>query len=147
MKVLLMQDVKEVGKEGDIVDVSDGHARNFLFPQNMAVPATAESLKKKDDKEKALSKKEHREMSIAGDLASSLEGLELLMQEKVSEGGVLYASVSPKAIASALKKKGFNVDPEFLKLTHPLKDVGEHIVSVHLPYGFEAEIKIIIEEK
>ncbi len=147
MKVILMIDVKDLGKEGDIVDVSDGHARNFLFPQNLAVAATADGLKKKADKQAAISKKEHREMSVSGDLAASLEGFELIMQEKVSDGGILYAAVNQKAIADGLKKEGFKVDPEWINLEHPFKEPGDYTVNLTLPHGFEAEIKVVIEEK
>lgn len=146
MKVILLVDVKDLGREGDVVEVSDGHARNFLFPQNLAVVATANSLKKKTDKEAAVSRTQHREMSIVGDLAASLDGFELIMQEKVSDGGVLYAAVTEKAIADALKNEGFNVDPEWIELVHPFKEPGEYTVNFSFPYGFEAEIKVIIEK-
>lgn len=147
MKVILLKDVKELGKEGDVVEVSDGHARNFLFPQNLAVAATADGLKKKADRQAALSKKEHREMSVFGDLAASLEGFELIMQEKASDAGVLYASVTGKGIAGALKKEGLKIDPEWVELAHPFKEPGEYTVNLSLPHGFEAEIKVIIEQK
>lgn len=147
MKVILMVDVKGLGKAGDVVEVSDGHARNFLFTQNLAVPATADSLKQKAEKEAALSRKQHRELSVIGDLAASLDGFEVLLQEKVSEGGILYAAVTQKAIADALKKEGFKVDPEWVELEHPLKEPGDYSVDLSLPHGFEAEIKVIIEEK
>ncbi|TAL50981.1 50S ribosomal protein L9 [Patescibacteria group bacterium] len=147
MKVILMADVKDLGKEGEIIEVSDGHARNFLFPQNLAVAATADSLKKKSEKEAALTRKEHKEMSIAGDLAASLEGFELVIQEKVSDGGVLYAAVTGKTIADALKKEGYKIDTEWVELAHALKEPGECTVCISLPHGFEAEIKVIIEPK
>jgi large subunit ribosomal protein L9 len=147
MKVILMKDVKDLGKEGDIVDVSDGHARNFLFPQNLAVAATADTMKQKAQKENALSLKVHKEMSVAGDLAAKLEGFELVIREKVSDGGVLYAAVNKKEIASALKKEGFKVDPEAVVIKEPIKELGEYTVSVNLVHGFESEIRIIIEEK
>ncbi len=145
MKVILITDVKELGKQGEVVEVSDGHARNFLFPQNLAVAATADSLKKKAEKAEALTRKEHKEMSLAGDLAASLEGYELVMQEKVSDGGVLYASVTAKGIAAALKKEGYKIDPEWIECVHPFKEPGDYIVNLSLPHGFEAEVKIIIE--
>ncbi|KKW32331.1 MAG: 50S ribosomal protein L9 [Candidatus Uhrbacteria bacterium GW2011_GWA2_52_8d] len=147
MKVILMSDVKELGKEGEIVEVSDGHARNFLFPQNLAVAATADSLKQKAEKEASLTRKEHKEMSVAGDLAASLEGFELVLQEKVSDGGVLYAAVTGKAIADALKKAGYKIDPSWIDLAHALKEPGEYTVGISLPHGFEAQIKVLIEEK
>jgi len=147
MKVILMSDVKELGKEGEIIEVSDGHARNFLFPQNLAIVATADSLKQKAEKEASLTRKEHREMSVAGDLAASLEGFELVLQEKVSDGGVLYAAVTGKAIADALKKAGYKIDPAWIDLAHALKEPGDYTVSISLPHGFEAQIKVLIEEK
>jgi len=147
MKVILMKDVKDLGKEGQIVEVSDGHARNFLFPQNMAVAASPDALKQKQEKEASVSKKVHKEISQAGDMAASLEGMEIVLKEKVSDGGVLYAAVTGKGIGDALKKKGFKVDSEAIKLAHPLKEPGEHTVTITLPHGFEAEIRIIIEEK
>lgn len=147
MKVILLKDVKELGKEGEIVDVSDGHARNFLFPQNLAVAATADSMKKKSDKEASLSRKEHRELSVMGALAAELDGFELILQEKVSDGGILYAAVTGKAIADGLKKGGFKVDPEWVELEHPLKEPGDYTVNLSLAHGFEAQIRVIIEEK
>lgn len=147
MKVILMKDVRDLGKEGQVVEVSDGHARNFLFPQNLAVAASPDALKQKQEKEASASKKVHKEVSQAGDMAASLEGMELLLQEKVSDGGVLYAAVNGKAIVDALKKKGFALDPEAIHLKQPLKEPGEYNVTIHLPHGFEAEIRLIIEEK
>lgn len=147
MKVILLEDVKDLGKQGDVVEVSDGHARNFLFPQNMAVTATAEALHKRAEKEKAMSKKEHKEISMTGDLAAQLDGFQLIMQEKVSEGGVLYAAVTKELIAKALKKQKLKVDPEAIQLDAPIKETGEYDVLVTLAHGFESTIQLIIEEK
>lgn len=147
MKVVLMKDLKGLGKEGDIVDVSDGHARNFLFPQNLAVAATADALKQKQEKIEAQSRKMHKDMSVVGDLAAKLEGFDLILQEKVNEGGVLYAAVNEKAIAAALKKEGFKVKPEQIQIKEPLKEVGDHMVNVQLAHGFESEVRVTIEEK
>ena len=142
-----MSDVRDLGKEGNIVEVSDGHARNFLFPQNLAIAATANALRKKEEKEEVQSRKIKKEISLAGDLAASLDGFELELEEKVSEGGVLYAAVSAKTITDALKKQGFKIDPETVVIKRPLKELGEHTVSINLPHGFEAEIRVRIEEK
>jgi large subunit ribosomal protein L9 len=139
--------VKPLGKEGDVVEVSDGHARNFLFPQSLAVPATADALKKREEREKVATSKASRALSLAGDLAGKLEGHEVLLSEKVSEGGVLFAAVTGKMIASALKKDGFAIDPDWIEIVNPIKEPGEYTANVSLPYGFEAEIKIIVEAK
>ncbi len=147
MKVILIQDVKSLGKEGEVVEVSDGHAQNFLFPQNMGVPATPETMKKRLDAEKMQARDAHKELSVTGDLATQIEGHELLLKEKISEGGVLYAAVTEKAIASALKKDGFKVDVKMIKLETPIKEPGTHKVTVELPLGFEAQILVTVEEK
>ncbi|HAU66364.1 MAG: 50S ribosomal protein L9 [Candidatus Uhrbacteria bacterium GW2011_GWF2_39_13] len=147
MKVILMKSVKDLGKEGEVVEVSDGHARNFLFPQNLAIAATAAALKQKNEKEEGQSRKMKKEIAAAGDLAASLDGFELELEEKVSEGGVLYAAVSAKTITDVLKKEGFNINPEMVVMKCPLKELGEHTVSINLPHGFEAEVRIRIEEK
>ncbi|NQV89129.1 MAG: 50S ribosomal protein L9 [Parcubacteria group bacterium] len=147
MKVILIQDVKSLGKEGEVVEVSDGHAQNFLFPQNMGVPATPETMKKRVDAEKMQARDTHKELSVTGDLATQLEGHELILKEKISDGGVLYAAVTEKAIASALKKDGFKVDSKMIKLETPIKEPGTHTVTVELPLGFEAQILVTVEEK
>jgi len=147
MKVILIRDVASLGKEGDLVEVSDGHARNFLFPQNLAVQATADALQKRTQKEEALKRQTHKEMSGAGEVAKDLDGREVLLQVKVSDGGVLYAAVTGKDIAKALSKEGVKVKSEMIKLEDPIKEPGEYDVRVELSHGFEAEIKIIVEEK
>ncbi|MDG1949587.1 MAG: 50S ribosomal protein L9 [bacterium] len=133
--------------EGDIVEVSDGHARNFLFPQNMAVVATAEALHKRKEKEKVMSKKEHKEISLTGDLATKMDGFELILEEKINEGGTLYAAITKEIIAKALKKQKMKVDPASIQLAAPIKELGEYQVNITLPHGFEADIRLIIEGK
>lgn len=147
MKVILISSVKQLGKEGDVVEVSDGHARNFLFPQSLAVPATADALKKREEREKVVTSKASMALSLVGDLAGKLEGHEVFFTEKVSEGGVLFAAVTGKMIASVLKKDGFSVDQNWIEFENPIKEPGEYTARVSLPHGFEAEIKIIVEAK
>jgi len=147
MKVILIRDVKSLGKEGEVVEVSDGHAQNFLFPQNMAVQATPEALQKRREQETAQKRQSHKELSSSGQLAKDLDGQEILLQEKVSDGGVLYAAVTDKSIAKALKAKGLKVKSSMVKLKEPIKEPGEHMITVELNHGFEAEVKVIIEEK
>lgn len=147
MKVILLEDVKDLGKEGDVVEVSDGHARNFLFPQNMAVVATDAALQKRKEKEKAMSKKEHKEVSMTGDLAAQLDGYELILEEKMNDSGVLYAAVTKEMIAKALKKAKLKVDVSGIALEAPVKEPGEYEVGISLPHGFEAQIRLIIEGK
>jgi large subunit ribosomal protein L9 len=147
MKVILIRDVVSLGKEGDLVEVSDGHACNFLFPQNLAVQATADVVQKRKQKEEAFKRQTHKEVSVAGEVAKSIDGQEIILKEKVSDGGVLYASVTSKDIAKVLSKAGFNVKADMVKLDAPIKEPGEYHVQVEFKHGFEAEIKVLIEEK
>jgi large subunit ribosomal protein L9 len=148
MKVILLTDVKTVGKEGAIIDVSDGHARNFLFPQNLAIAATVEALRKIKEREEAKKKAAGKELSVSGDLAQQLDGYELIMEQKVNDQGTFYGAVTDQQIVSALKHEGFKqIDKSMIKLDHPIKEPGEFVVKVLLPHGFEAEVKIIVEGK
>ncbi|MBI2475380.1 50S ribosomal protein L9 [Candidatus Uhrbacteria bacterium] len=148
MKVILLTDVKTVGKEGAVIEVLDGHARNFLFPQNLAIAATAEALKKMKEREEAKKKEANKELSFYGELAQQLDGYELIFEQKVNERGTFYGAVTDQQIASALKKEGFKqIDKSMIKIDHPIKEPGEVMVKVVLLHGFEAEIKLIVEGK
>ncbi|MBI4598805.1 50S ribosomal protein L9 [Candidatus Uhrbacteria bacterium] len=142
MKVILLRDVKTQGKEGAIVEVSEGYARNFLFPQNLAVQATEEALRERQEREDRAEREGKKELKSSAKLASQLEGFELELVEKTNEQGVLYAAVTTEEVARALKKAKFTVDASMIQLTHSIKDVGEHPATVQLPHGFEASITI-----
>lgn len=147
MKVILLKDVASLGKEGDVVEVSDGHARNFLFPQILAISATADTLRKREEKEQSLKKENQKEVGKVRDLAQKLDGEEVVIQEKMSDGGTFYAAVTAKTIADALKKNGFKVPAELIQLKAPIKEPGETSVNVQFPHGFEAEVRVIVESK
>jgi large subunit ribosomal protein L9 len=147
MKLILLKEVESLGKEGDVVEVSDGHARNFLLPQNLAVPATQDAMNKRETREKNISRKAQKELAQAGDLAHRLEGHEVVLVERMSEGGKLFGSISAKAIVSALKKDGFKVDAGSVQIKMPIKEPGEYEVTIALPHGFEAEIRVVVESK
>jgi len=144
MKVILMADVKTLGRRGEVVEVSDGYARNFLYPQNLAVQATADALRRLKEQEAAAERRVKKGMKEAAKLAGALEGFELVLKEKVSESGKLYAAVTAKAIAKALKKAKFDIEDDMVELD-PIKETGEREVTVNLPHGFEATIRVRIE--
>lgn len=148
MKVILLKDVKALGKEGSVVEVSDGHARNFLFPQNLAIAATEEALQKLKEREEGKKRESNRELSIYGDLAQRLDGFELVLEEKVNDQGTFYGAITDQQIAGALKKEGFKqLEKSMIKLDDPIKEPGEFSIKIVLPHGFEAEIRIIAEGK
>lgn len=145
MKVILLEDVKTLGKEGSVVEVSDGHARNFLFPQNLAVSATEEAMQKMKERETIAKKTSQKAIVAAGKLAEKLDGYELTLEEKMNEDSVLYAAVTKKIIAKALKKAKFDVEEEMVALVEPIKSPGTRTITIELPHDFEAEIKLTIE--
>ncbi len=145
MKVILLEDVASLGKQDAVVEVSDGHARNFLFPQNLAVPATEEALQRMKERETIAKKQSHKAIVAMGKVAEKLDGYEITLEEKVNDDGVLYAAVTQKVIAKALKKAGFEIDEEMVELSAPLKSPGTKSVIINLPHNFEAEIRLTIE--
>lgn len=145
MKVILLEDVKTLGKENTVVEVSDGHARNFLFPQNLALPATEEAVQKLKERETIAKKQSQKAVVAMGKVAERLEGQEVLLEEKMNEDGVLYASVTKKMITKALKKAKFDIDEDMVDLKEPIKSPGTKTVTINLPHNFEAEIRLTIE--
>lgn len=148
MKVILLSNVKTLGKEDDVVEVSNGHARNFLFPQNLAIAATEEALRKKKDRDEAKKREVNKELSVYGDFAQKIDGYELILEEKANEQGIFYGAITDQQIASALKHEGFKqIEKSMIKLDEPIKEPGEFLVKIVLPHGFEAEVRVIVEGK
>ncbi len=146
MKVILMSDVKALGRRGAVVNVSDGYALNFLFPQNLAVQATEQAIqrmKEQDAKVVRVAKKSEEEARKA---AAKLDGFELVLTEKVSDGGTLFAAVTGKSVVSGLKKAGFTITADMIDMK-PIKEPSETEVLINFPHGFEARIKIIVEAR
>lgn len=149
MKVLLLQDIENLGKEGEVKDVADGFAMNFLIPKNMAEPATEAALQKAEAKKKKEAEKARRELEEAQKLAERLEGREIYLRVK-EKNGKLFGSVNEKSIADALKGEGIDINEKNIKITEPIKEIGEYEVQVDLNHGLEANIRIILvseEEK
>lgn len=145
MKVILLGAVKSLGREGDVVEVSEGYARNFLFPQHLAVEATADMIRQRNEQEGAQKRRAKKAEKEEKKAAADLDGTEVVIAAK-SEGGALFAAIGPKQIAAELKKLGHKVDPEWIDFA-PTKDVGTSEATVAFPSGFESAITIVIESK
>jgi len=145
MKVILLADVKTLGKEGDVIEVSDGHARNFLFPQNLAIAATAELIQKKAERERVEKKQTNKKIANIGETANKLDGHEIMLEEKVNDAGVLYAAVTKKVLAKVLRKDGFDVEEEMIVLNNPIKEPGEYTFKVEFSHGFESDVHLVVE--
>ena len=147
MKVILTQDVASLGKSGDLKDVADGYARNFLIPRKLAVPAAGgayrawqHDIASREDKRR----KEREEAEIA---ATRIGSTTLTMGVKVGEGGKLYGSITSKDIADALARRGIEVDRHKIDLEEPLKSLGTYKVAIRVFSGMTPEVTIVVEPK
>lgn len=147
MKVVLLQDVNKLGKKHEVKNVSSGYARNFLIPKGLAKLATEKVLKWLDVQREVLGKKAEEELKGFQELASSLEGREVLIPVKIGEEGQLFESITPQKISEKLKEMGFEVKKTQIILEEPIKEIGEFPVKVHFEHNLEAEIKVIIAEE
>ncbi len=146
MKVIFLNNVKGVAKKGDIKEVADGYARNFLLPQKLAQPATEEVLRKLKLQTEQNTKKSEKELHKEQEVAGQLDGLEIILKVKTNEDKGLYSAVRESQIIEALKKLGRKVTAKQIKIKTPIKELGTHDVRVSFGHGLEADIKIIVEE-
>jgi large subunit ribosomal protein L9 len=148
MKVILTKNVENLGKEGEIKEVADGFARNFLIPKNMAEPATDTAIKNAEMEKEKKAETAKLELEGAQKVAEQLEGRELYIKVKEEEGK-LFGSVNEKTIAKTFKDEGISISPESVKLSEPIKELGEYEAQIALNHGLEANIRIILvgEEK
>ncbi len=145
MKVILLKDVQDLGKKYEVKNVKEGYARNFLFPQNLAKPATKSNLEwLEKEKELEVRKMEEQLKAVQAQVVK-IDGFELEIKVKVGEKGELFESINQKRISAQLKAAGFEIAPEQIQLLEPIKDLGEHKVKITFPHGLEAEISVIVE--
>jgi large subunit ribosomal protein L9 len=144
MKVILKQNVKTLGKAGDIVNVSDGHARNFLIPKGLAAEATDKNIHNIDQEKKRILQQIEKEKHKAEELTARLSGIVCQIPRRVGEQEKLYGSVSTKDIEAALQAQGFDIDRKAILLEDPIKALGEFPVKIKVHTGFTAEIKVLI---
>ncbi len=147
MKVVLTQDVKNIGKAGEIKEVSDGYARNFLFKKGFATPATKGAIKSAEKKLEAEKRKLEASKSEAESLYKKLNGFKIKTKLKFGEGDTAFGSVSAQNIADMLKDKGFDIDIKNIILDSNIKTLGESKVKIKLGFNFEPEISIIVEKE
>jgi len=143
MKIILLQNVENLGKEGEIIEVADGHARNFLIPKKLAEPATEDAAKRAEVKKQKEEQGAKTELEETQKLAELLEGREVYIKVKEKDG-ILFGSVNEKVIAKTLKAEGTNIKPENIKLVEPIKEMGDYDVQISLDHGLEVNIRIIL---
>ena len=143
MKVILKADIKGVGKKDEIINASDGYARNYLFPKNLAVEANNENLAKLKSKNDSIAFKRETERKIAEDIAKKINSITLTMVVKAGENGKIFGGVTAKEIAEALKNEYvIEVDKKKIMLNETIKTLGSFVVDIKLFEGIIAKLKL-----
>ncbi len=146
MKVILLQDVKGQGKKGQLIEVSDGYARNFMLPRKLAIEATADALNTKKMNDKATAERIAREKAEALDTANKLRAMTLTVKAKGGGAGRLFGAVTNQEIANALEKAGIKLDKRKIVISDTIKNVGTYTVTCKLGYEISAPLTVKIEE-
>ena len=146
MKVILLQDVKGKGKKGQMIEVSDGYARNFMLPKKMAIEATADAINTMKMNDKATQERIAREKAEALAISKKLREMTLTVTAKGGGAGRLFGSVTNQEIADALAKQGIKLDKRKIVIADPIKAVGTYTVTCKLGYEISAPLTVKIEE-
>ena len=147
MKVILKEDLSNLGAAGDVVDVKAGYARNYLLPQGLAYLASPGNIRRLEDERKRGEEKSRKDFLEARRRASQLEGASITFQARASEEGKLFGSVTNADVADRLREKGldFELDRRWIELEEPIKTVGEHQVHVRLHTDVTVPIEVRVE--
>lgn len=148
MKVILLEDVKNVGKKGTIISAKDGYARNFLFPKNLAIEATPTNLKNLENAKKLKEDKEKEILEEAKKLEEEIQKVTVVIKTKTGENGKLFGSITTKEIAEELEKVHYiSIDKKRFDLDDVIKQVGEYFVKIKLHPTVNAKLKVVVTEK
>ncbi len=148
MRVVLLQNVENLGKKYEVKEVKNGYAGNFLIPNGLAKLATKEALIWVETQKEIEAKKAEESLKKIQEIASMMEGSEVMISVKIGEEGQLYESISSQKISERLKEMGFEIKRNQIELPEPIKELGEFPVKIKFEHNLEVEIRVIvIEEK
>ena len=147
MQIILQEDIEKLGNRGQLVDVAEGYARNFLLPRKLALEATPGNMKRLEKMRASFAKKEATEKEAATTLAGLLANVSIELARKAGENDQLFGSVTSADISGALEAKGYNVDKRKIVLLDSIKLVGEYEVPVKLHREVTANIKVIVRKE
>ncbi|MHA0857544.1 50S ribosomal protein L9 [Paenibacillus sp. CMAA1364] len=146
MKVIFVKDIKGQAKKGDVKEVSEGYAANFLFPRGLARPATDGNMKTLDNQNSAEEKRKQQEKDEALALGKKLEEMTIELVAKAGEGGRLFGAITSKQIAEAMAKKGVKIDKRKIELGEPIRQLGVTPIPVKLHPEVKATLKVLVVE-
>ena len=147
MKVILLQDVRGKGKKGQMLEVSDGYARNYMLPRKIAMEATADAINTMRMNDKATEERQARERAEAMELAKRMKAMTLTVYAKGGGAGRLFGSVTSQEIADALQSQGITLDKRKIVIDEPIKNVGTYTIRCKLGYEITAQLTVQIQEK
>jgi large subunit ribosomal protein L9 len=142
MKVILRQEFEQLGHIGDVIDVKEGYARNYLLPRSIAYLATPSSMQRLEEEKKQQSRGVEKEKRGSEKLAAELEKVSITIQMKVGEDEKLFGSVTSQMIAESLKETGITIDKRHIELEEPIKALGIYTVNVKLPGSVIGNVKV-----
>lgn len=141
MKVILRRNFDQLGKVGDVANVKDGYARNYLIPRQIAYQATKGNILALEEEKKQILKKEAKELDIAQKLANEIEKVSITIPVKVGEEDKIFGTVTSQMIADSMKEKGYDIDKRKIEITEPIKSLGIYSVSIKLHPSVSAIVK------
>lgn len=147
MKVILLQDIEKIGKKYEVKEVADGHARNFLIPKGLVKIASKEAIEWASMQNEIKNKKTEEELQKIQEIASKIDGLELLISVKAGDKGQLFEKINAQKISEKLKEQGFDVKKDQIDIKKPIEEIGESLVKLKFDHNLESEIKVIITEE
>lgn len=141
MKVILRKNFEQLGKIGDVVDVKDGYARNFLIPRHIAYPAYKGNIRALEEEKKQMAKKQAKELEDAQKLCAELEKVSVTIPVKVGEEDKIFGTVTTQMIADSLKEKGYDIDKRKIEIAEQIKSLGIYSVNIKLNSDITATVK------
>ena len=142
MKIILKEDVQNLGFMGETVNVADGYARNFLMPKNLAIPATNANIKTVEHERKIIEKKKIKISAELTEIKNNLEKADITIPVKVGENEKIFGSITSMDIENKLKEAGFNIDRKIIALENPIKELGVQTVKIKLSKDITAGVKV-----
>jgi len=147
MQIILQEDVEKLGNRGQVVEVAEGYARNFLLPRKLALEASAGNMKRLERMRATFAKKEATEKDAAEKLAELLAGVSISLTRKAGENDQLFGSVTTADLSAALEAQGYTIDKRKITLTDPIKLVGEYQVPIKLHREVTANVKLVVAKE
>ncbi len=146
MKILLLKDVKGMGKKGEVVEVKDGYARNFVIPGGLGQEATGGALKNAENLKAAEARRHEKEQMEAEALVSKLRNVTVSLRHKAGEEGRLFGSVTSQEVAEGLQALGYSVEKKKVSLDEPIRHVGRYQVHLKLHANVNAEVTVVVDK-